>query len=119
MFFEKLNLGPELTHTIQIYFSELKLEVLLKSKEPPNIGPSVQTHSQGYEVFHLISDVLYEIIQCSIAHIGNGSNLKPIKTSCVCFLTYTHHCNLSYLHLLSMEVLSCQWGPILSFPTYQ
>jgi hypothetical protein len=43
MFFEKLNLGPELTDTIQTYFSELKLEVLLKSKEPPNIVPSVQT----------------------------------------------------------------------------
>jgi hypothetical protein len=45
MFFETLNLGPELTHTIQIYFSELKLEALLKSKEPLNIGPSVQTNS--------------------------------------------------------------------------
>lgn len=45
MFFEKLNLGPELTNTMQIYFSELKLEVLLKSKEPRNIGPSVQTNS--------------------------------------------------------------------------
>jgi hypothetical protein len=39
MFFEKLNLGPELTNTMQIYFSEL-----IKSKEPRNIGPSVQTN---------------------------------------------------------------------------